>query len=146
MRYIRNIIIALIIVLTAVILRPKHLANEIVIQPPAPKPAPLVKQLASRAAKPQPRRLKMLATAYTASSEEGTADGRTATGIKVRRGVVAVDPKVIPLGTKLYIEGYGEAIAADTGGAIKGNKIDLFMDSKQEALRWGRRWVLVTIY
>ncbi|WP_081328686.1 3D domain-containing protein [Neomoorella thermoacetica] len=88
----------------------------------------------------------MLATAYTASSEEGTADGRTATGIKVRRGVVAVDPKVIPLGTKLYIEGYGEAIAADTGGAIKGNKIDLFMDSKQEALRWGRRWVLVTIY
>ena len=60
-------------------------------------------------------------------------------------GAVAVDPKVIPLGTRLYIEApdgswtYGKAIAADTGGSIKGNKVDLYMESYDEAIRFGRR-------
>lgn len=152
MRYIRYMIITLIIITAFVLMRPSMIARDIML--PAPKLIPITKQasvpwiaptkhLASRS---ESHKLKMLATAYTASPEEGTADGRTATGIKVRRGIVAVDPKVIPLGTKLYIEGYGEAVAADTGGAIKGNMIDLFMHSKQEALRWGRRWVVVTVY
>jgi 3D (Asp-Asp-Asp) domain-containing protein len=61
------------------------------------------------------------------------------------RGIVAVDPNVIPMGTKLYVEGYGEAIAADQGGAIKGNRIDLFFGSHQEALNFGKRTVKVTI-
>lgn len=66
-------------------------------------------------------------------------------GMPLQRGVVAVDPNVVPMGTRLYVEGYGEAIAADQGGAIKGNRIDLFFDSRQEALDWGMRTVEVTI-
>ena len=77
--------------------------------------------------------------------------GITASGMKAQRGVIAVDPSVIPLGTKLYIEStdsypdYGYAIAGDTGGAIKGNRVDLFMDSRSEALGFGRRQVKVYI-
>ena len=71
--------------------------------------------------------------------------------MKARYGVIAVDPRVIPLGTKLYIESpdgsytYGEAIAEDTGGAIKGNKIDLFFPSYEECMRFGRRTMTVYI-
>ncbi|HHV19278.1 MAG TPA: DUF348 domain-containing protein [Thermoanaerobacterales bacterium] len=82
---------------------------------------------------------RMLATAYTHTGN------RTATGTITRVGVVAVDPKVIPLGTKLYIDGYGFARAEDTGGAIKGDKIDLFLNTAEETKRFGRRWVTVYI-
>lgn len=61
------------------------------------------------------------------------------------RGIVAVDPRVIPYYTKMYIPGYGIAIAGDTGGAIRGNRVDLFMDSYEEAINWGRRNVEVYI-
>lgn len=67
------------------------------------------------------------------------------TGLPLVRGVVATDPNVIPMGTRLYVEGYGEAIAADQGGAIKGNRIDLFFDSHTEAMNWGMRTVKVTV-
>jgi len=66
-------------------------------------------------------------------------------GLPLAYGIVAVDPKVIPMGTRLYIEGYGDAIAADQGNAIKGNRIDLFFDSHQQALNWGMKTVKVTI-
>ncbi len=59
--------------------------------------------------------------------------------------VIAVDPKVIPLGSKVHVEGYGTAIAGDTGGAIKGNKIDLFMPSKSDASKFGVRSVKIKI-
>ena len=81
----------------------------------------------------------MEATAYTHTGN------RTATGINPYRGVIAVDPKVIPLGTELYVEGYGYGEALDTGGAVKGNRIDLFFETKSEALNWGRRDVQVYI-
>lgn len=74
-----------------------------------------------------------------------TGTGITATGRKATKGVVAVDPRVIPLGTKLFVEGYGYAIAADKGSAIKGNRIDLCFDTYQEAKRYGRRKVTVQI-
>lgn len=83
--------------------------------------------------------LLMEATAYTHTGN------RTATGINPYRGVIAVDPKVIPLGTELYVEGYGYGEALDTGGAVKGNRIDLFFETKSEALNWGRRDVQVYI-
>ncbi|MDA8227376.1 MAG: ubiquitin-like domain-containing protein [Desulfitobacterium hafniense] len=71
--------------------------------------------------------------------------GMTATGASVRYGVVAVDPRVIPLGSHLYVDGYGDATALDTGGAIKGNKIDLYMESEDAALAWGIRQVIVYV-
>lgn len=78
-------------------------------------------------------------------------DGITATGLvpvsaRGGRGTIAVDPRVIPLGSLVYVEGYGEAIAADTGGAINGNIVDIYVDSHSEAISWGRRYnVAVTI-
>ncbi|MCL1862390.1 MAG: 3D domain-containing protein [Defluviitaleaceae bacterium] len=102
------------------------------------------------------RRLRMEATAYTAyycCTGKHPGDpwfGITASGRRVEHGIVAVDRDVIPLGTRLYVEGYGFAIAADVGGAIRGHKIDLFMYNIVDALRFGRRhlyvWVLDDIF
>ena len=82
------------------------------------------------------------ATAYTWG---GGATGHTSIGLWPKRGIVAVDPRVIPYYTKLYIPGYGMAIAGDTGGAIVGTRIDLFMDSLHECYQWGRRGVEIYI-
>lgn len=89
------------------------------------------------------RRLVMEATAYTEDDPGST--GYTASGHRLQRGMVAVDPDVIPLGTQLYIEGYGYAVADDTGGDIVGNRIDLAMDSTSEAIDFGRRDVVVYV-
>ena len=85
----------------------------------------------------------MEATAYTADDPGNS--GYTATGQPLAYGVASVDPDVIPLGSRLYIEGYGYAVAADTGGAIVGNRIDLAMDSVADALNFGRRDVVVHV-
>jgi 3D (Asp-Asp-Asp) domain-containing protein len=91
--------------------------------------------------------MTMIATAYDPGplSCGRSATGRTATGHIATKGVCAVDPRVIPLGTRLWVEGYGYALACDTGGAIHGNRIDVCFDSRAEALRWGRRTVTVYI-
>lgn len=86
---------------------------------------------------PEPMIFEATAYCYTGN--------RTATGTWPSRGTIAVDPEVIPLGSKLHVEGYGEGIAEDTGGAIRGNIIDLYMLDRNEALSWGRRQVEVTI-
>ena len=85
----------------------------------------------------------MEATAYLPT--DGSATGTTATGIPAQRGVVAVDPNVIPLGSKVYIPGYGVAIAADTGGAIRGQKVDLCMETYGECMNFGRRDIEVYV-
>lgn len=85
----------------------------------------------------------MEATAYLPT--DGSSEGLTATGMAAQYGVAAVDPDVIPLGTRLFIPGYGEAIAADTGGAIVGNKIDLCMEDYGQAMEFGRRDVTVYV-
>jgi len=90
-------------------------------------------------------------TAYTHTAQpgvadiNGTGDGITASGIPVREGLVAVDPRVIPLGSRVLVEGIGTLIAADTGGAIKGNRLDVFFESRTEAINFGRqyRWAIV---
>ena len=87
--------------------------------------------------------MSMEATAYLPT--DGSGAGITATGIRATYGVVAVDPRIIPLGTKVYIPGYGVALAADTGGAIKGYKIDLCMESYAECMQFGRRNVTVYV-
>lgn len=91
------------------------------------------------------RAIVMEASAYLAGDGDGAGAGITATGLPAVRGIAAVDPDVIPLGTRLFIPGYGEAIAADTGGAIVGNKIDLVMDSYGEAMDFGRQDVTVYV-
>ena len=91
------------------------------------------------------RVINMNATAYSPDPAENGGYSVTALGTPLRRGVVAVDRRVIPLGTKLYIEGYGYARAEDTGGAIKGNKIDLLFNTKAECRNFGRRNVKVYI-
>ncbi len=94
---------------------------------------------------PEVKPLKMIATAYSRSEEEGTADGITKSGTMVRPGVVAVDPSVIPLGTEIIIEGLGVFIAEDTGGAIKGNRLDIYFESRKEAFEFGVQSVNVFI-
>jgi 3D (Asp-Asp-Asp) domain-containing protein len=81
----------------------------------------------------------------TVSSTGYTLRGRTATGVPTAPGVVAVDPSVIPLGTRMTIPGYGEGIAADTGGAVHGATIDLWFPTAAQALAWGRRTVTITV-
>jgi 3D (Asp-Asp-Asp) domain-containing protein len=87
-------------------------------------------------------KVDMIATAYTPYCSG--CDGVTATGLRAGPGIVAVDPRVIPLGTHLYIPGYGFALAGDTGGDIRGDRVDLGFSSYSEALRFGRK--AVTVY
>jgi 3D (Asp-Asp-Asp) domain-containing protein len=85
------------------------------------------------------RSLTVTATGYS-------LPGTTATGVPVGYGIVAVDPAVIPLGTHLTIPGYGEGVAADTGGSVVGTRIDLWFPTESEALSWGTRLVTVTLH
>ncbi|WP_163102675.1 3D domain-containing protein [Peribacillus alkalitolerans] len=93
------------------------------------------------------KEVTVTATAYTADCEG--CIGITKTGVDLKanpdKKVIAVDPKVIPLGSKVYVEGYGYATAEDTGGAIKGKRVDLFIPSEDAALAWGKRQVEVKI-
>lgn len=97
---------------------------------------------------PSFKEMTMTATAYTAYCKG--CSGTTATGINLRENpslkVIAVDPSVIPLGTKVFVEGYGYAVAGDTGGAIKGSKIDIFIPNKSDAYEWGVKTVKVRVY
>ncbi|HEX6679235.1 MAG TPA: 3D domain-containing protein [Gaiellaceae bacterium] len=86
-----------------------------------------------------PGTITVTATAYT-------LQGTTATGAPVGYGVVAVDPSVIPLGTRMTIPGYGEGVAADTGGAIQGAVIDLWFPTAAQAAAWGRRTVTISLH
>ncbi|WP_075619378.1 LysM peptidoglycan-binding and 3D domain-containing protein [Paenisporosarcina indica] len=93
------------------------------------------------------KEMTVTATAYTAFCEG--CSGVTSTGIDLRSNpnqkVIAVDPTVIPLGSRVWVEGYGEAIAGDVGSAIKGNIIDVFIPEQDDALNWGRQTVQIKI-
>jgi 3D (Asp-Asp-Asp) domain-containing protein len=98
------------------------------------------RELAAAQAGPQGgRALTVTATGYSLK-------GRTATGVSVGYGIVAVDPSVIPLGTMMTIPGYGEGVAADTGGAVAGARIDVWFPTRAEALAWGTRTVSITLH
>lgn len=107
----------------------------------------LVAQVSRGASEPAGKEFYVTSTAYTASCNG--CSGFTATGINLRANpnvrVIAVDPSIIPLGTKVYVEGYGYAIAADTGSAVKGSKIDVFFANKSDAYRWGRKTVKIKV-
>jgi 3D (Asp-Asp-Asp) domain-containing protein/LysM repeat protein len=110
-------------------------ATSVTAQPAAAKPAAATNQITVEA------------TAYTANCTG--CSGITKTGVNLKANpnakVIAVDPTVIPLGSKVYVEGYGYATAEDIGGAIKGNRIDVFIPTQSGALQWGRKQVKVTI-
>jgi 3D (Asp-Asp-Asp) domain-containing protein len=101
--------------------------------PPPPQPSPQAPVASSG------KTLTVVTTAYTLR-------GTTATGIPAGPGVVAVDPTVIPLGTRMTIPGYGEAVAADTGGAIKGLRIDIWVATAAEAAQWQWKTVTITLH
>lgn len=106
-------------------------------------PVPLLAPAAPTGSLPAPsgatRTLTVVATGYA-------FPGTTATGVPVGPGIVAVDPSVIPLGTRMMVPGYGQAVAADTGGAVRGAHIDLWFPSVAAARAWGRRTVTITLY
>lgn len=114
-------------------------------------PAKKVSGVKSANAKKAPAKAKKVltvrATAYTASCKG--CSGITSMGINLKKNpkakVISVDPKVIPLGSKVHVEGYGYAIAADKGSAIKGNKIDVFIPSLKQARNWGVKKVKIKI-
>ena len=108
------------------------------------QPVPEIREVGARSALPSrggflrgyrsgQRIVLMRPTFYDPYHCGGSGAGRTRSGLQGGYGVVAVDPRFIPLGTRLYIEGYGYAVAADTGGAIKGDRIDLGIDSRHDA-------------
>jgi uncharacterized protein YabE (DUF348 family)/3D (Asp-Asp-Asp) domain-containing protein len=126
--------------------------DAVVYYPPkrtAPPASPARPPSESGTARPGGTTMTVWATWYNpASSGRSPSDpayGRTATGVQVTYGIVAVDPTVIPLGTRMYIPGYGEAVAADTGGAVKGYIIDLGYPDGVE-VDWQSRWVEIIIY
>lgn len=111
--------------------------TSVAIEASAPAPSP--------AAEPQAP-VPTAGQTLTVSSTGYSLSGRTATGLPTGWGVVAVDPSVIPLGTRLTIPGYGDAVAADTGGAVRGATIDLWFPTLAQARAWGRRTVTITLH
>lgn len=101
--------------------------------------APLSGAQAAPAPPPGGRTLTVTSTGYS-------LPGHTATGLPVGWGVVAVDPSVIPLGTRLTIPGYGEGVAADTGPGVRGRDVDLWFPTLGQARGWGRRTVTITLH
>lgn len=97
-----------------------------------PAPAPEVRPTGGR---------ELMVSAYAYCLRGVTASGRY-----TRHGIIAVDPRVIPLGSKLYVPGYGWGIAADTGGAIIGHKIDLWMPTSSQCYQWGVRRVRIKVF
>jgi 3D (Asp-Asp-Asp) domain-containing protein len=86
-----------------------------------------------------------LASGYSANDSSQGTNNITATGKEIEQGMVAVDPKVIPLGTRIEIKDMGIFVAEDTGGKIKGNRIDIYFDSKEEAKKFGMRGIWINI-
>ncbi len=107
--------------------------------PPVAAPVPGAPRVLPGPASDGVYSLTVVATAYALS-------GNTASGMRVGWGAVAVDPSLIPLGSRLSIPGYGLGVAADTGGAIQGTRIDLWFPSVTQARAWGSRTVTITVY
>lgn len=115
--------------------------------PAEPKQESVAPQAQTQEVQQAAKTINVVATAYTAYCVG--CSGVTTTGLNLKANpsqkVIAVDPSVIPLGSKVYIPGYGEAIAADTGGAIKGNRIDIFIPNYTQAVNFGRKNITITI-
>ncbi|WP_338470888.1 LysM peptidoglycan-binding domain-containing protein [Niallia sp. XMNu-256] len=127
---------------------PKEPAKSNSVEAAAPvEPAAPTTAEAPVSEQPIGKEITVEATAYTAECKG--CSGITKTGVDLKanpdKKVIAVDPSVIPLGSKVHVEGYGYATAEDIGGAINGNKIDVFVPEHEDAIQWGRKQVKVTI-
>ncbi|RFU67908.1 LysM peptidoglycan-binding domain-containing protein [Peribacillus saganii] len=125
------------------------LSQVLKLAPGVQKNAPVKTAAAKPAAKQGAfKELTMTATAYTASCKG--CSGITATGLNLKKNpsikAISVDPRIIPLGSKVYVEGYGYAVAADKGSAVKGSKIDVFIPNKSRAIKWGSKTVKVKVF
>lgn len=122
--------------------------KEVIIQnsKPAPKKKVVIQRPESVAeGPPELDKLNIKKTMTVESTAYTHTGNKTATGVEPREGLIAVDPKVIAMGSKVYVEGYGYAIAADTGGDIRGNRIDVFFSSLRQCIDWGRRPVHIYV-
>jgi len=133
------------IIVFALVGAPSKIAPDKQVYRPVPVSALIDKPITHREASrkedvPKYRELLMEATAYSYTGF------RTFTGTWPKRGTIAVDPKVIPLGSRLWVEGYGFGEAEDTGGAIKGHIVDVFLENEEACREWGRRKVKVRVY
>ena len=113
-------------------------AAALTVEVPAPKPKPAVPTV-KQGEPAGGRELSVLAYSYCLR-------GRTASGRYTQHGTIAVDPRVIPLGSRIYVPGYGWGIAADTGGMIIGNKIDLWKPTARDCYSWGVRRVKIKVF
>ncbi|PLS15973.1 hypothetical protein CVD28_19735 [Bacillus sp. M6-12] len=124
------------------------LSQVLKLTPGDQKAAPVKPAAKPAAKKVAYKELTMTATAYTASCKG--CSGITATGLNLKKNpsikAISVDPRIIPLGSKVYVEGYGYAVAADKGHAVKGGKIDVFIPNKARALQWGAKKVKVKVF
>lgn len=123
--------------------------NEVIVREAIPQIVTSRKPqaLASRGAYAGQKSIRVLTSAYDPGpgSCGKYANGSTCNGKRAGYGIIAVDPKLIPLGVKLFVPGYGYGIAADVGSAIKGQRVDLGFNSRSGALKWGKKWVTMTI-
>jgi len=103
----------------------------------------IVKQIETVEQKVETEWYYFIATAYSADDRVQGTNSTTATGTEVREGIIAVDPDIIPLGTDIEIKGMGLFVAEDTGGKIKGNRIDIYFDSKEKAKEFGRQGIWI---
>ncbi|HAA10023.1 MAG TPA: hypothetical protein DCD98_09690 [Syntrophomonas sp.] len=141
----RKSLILFMIIVFALVGAPSKIAPDKQVYRPVPVSALIDKPITHREASrkedvPKYRELLMEATAYSYTGF------RTFTGTWPKRGTIAVDPKVIPLGSRLWVEGYGFGEAEDTGGAIKGHIVDVFLENEEACREWGRRKVKVRVY
>ncbi len=86
-----------------------------------------------------------VATGYSANDPEQGTNNITATGKEIKKGMIAVDPKIIPLGTEIEIKDMGLFVAEDTGGRIKGNRIDIYFETKEQARQFGRKVIWIRL-
>ncbi|WP_026693419.1 3D domain-containing protein [Peribacillus kribbensis] len=128
-------------------LKSDHIKPKQVLKISASAAAPAAKKAASVSPAASYKEITVTATAYTASCKG--CSGITSTGLNLKKNpnakAISVDPKVIPLGSKVYVPGYGYAVAADKGSSVRGNKIDVFISNKSKALQWGRKTVKIKI-
>ena len=106
-------------------------------------------QVLGQSNRPKGKQIKVLVTGYGSNCSDCGTNGRTSTGMKAGRGIAAVSAnpslRIVPLGTKIYVPGYGKAVVADIGGGVASNQVDLCFETHAQAMNWGKKWLTITV-